>query len=151
MLLQVLAGGCIGPANPPAAAAAAAAPNGDAHEYSSAAAAVNGSSGAPLTPTRMTRRTASAMASATADGGSSGSSGQFYPPTVIVGVKPNMDLYHEEVFGPVSLFLHSGFDCLASAAQLPFACPQHWQQQSAHSCMIKTGPLCVCGAMAAVA
>jgi succinate-semialdehyde dehydrogenase/glutarate-semialdehyde dehydrogenase len=42
------------------------------------------------------------MAAATADGSSSSSGGQFYPPTVIVGVTPDMDLYHEEVFGPVS-------------------------------------------------
>jgi hypothetical protein len=73
------------------------------------------------------------MAAATADGsGSSGSNGQFYPPTVIVGVTPNMDLYHEEVFGPVSFFcvslslfcfflfpaLQQGFLRLESAAQL---------------------------------
>lgn len=95
--VQVLAGGRIGPANPPAGAAA----NGDA--YQQPAAAVNGSSnGAPMTPTRMTRQTAAAMAATTADGSSSSSGGQFYPPTVIVGVTPDMDLYHEEVFGPVS-------------------------------------------------
>lgn len=116
---QVLAGGRIGPANPPVAAAAA---NGDAHDYSAAAAAaVNGSSsGAPMTPTRMTRRSAAAMAAATADG-SNGSSGQFYPPTVIVGVTPNMDLYHEEVFGPVMTVI--AFDSDADAVAIANDCP----------------------------
>ena len=94
--VQVLAGGRIGPAG--SAAAAAAAVNGDSHQHSA-----NGSSnGAPMTPTRVTRRTAAAMAAAAADSGSNGSSGQFYPPTVITGVTPDMDLYYEEVFGPVS-------------------------------------------------
>lgn len=123
LLPQVLAGGCIGPANPPAAAAAAS--NSNAHEYSAAAAAgaANGSSGAPMTPTRMTRRTAAAMAAGTADGGSSG---QFYPPTVIVGVTPKMDLYHEEVFGPVSLLFSYFFSC----TQALIACIQ------LHSCPV---------------
>jgi acyl-CoA reductase-like NAD-dependent aldehyde dehydrogenase len=64
----------------------------------------------PLTPTRVTRRAAAAAAAAgggdgSINGGSSSSSssrGQFYPPTVITGVRPGMSLYSEEVFGPVS-------------------------------------------------
>lgn len=106
---QVLVGGRIGPANyNPGAnggdggasqAAAAAATHGSA--------AGAGAGAAPLTPTRLTRRAAAAMAAAAtgaADGssGSSSAGGQFYPPTVIVGVTPEMSLYHEEVFGPVS-------------------------------------------------
>lgn len=29
--------------------------------------------------------------------------GQFYPPTVLAGVTPGMDIWHEEVFGPVMI------------------------------------------------
>ena len=32
------------------------------------------------------------------------SNGQFYPPTVLVGVDNSMAIYREEVFGPVSCF-----------------------------------------------
>lgn len=99
---KVLAGGRIGPANPTptTSSPSAAAVNGDAQSQQQQPAA-NGSSTA-ATPTRVTRRSAAAAAAA-ADGSSSSSSvGQFYPPTVIVGVTPDMDLYHEEAFGPVS-------------------------------------------------
>ena len=30
-----------------------------------------------------------------------GGGGQFYPPTVLTGVTPQMRIWHEEVFGPV--------------------------------------------------
>lgn len=36
------------------------------------------------------------------------SSGQFYPPTVITGVTPDMRIWTEEVFGPVIVIVKGG-------------------------------------------
>lgn len=59
---------------------------------------------AAQSPMRVTRRSAAAAAASHQGSGSSGSgaTGQFYPPTVITGVVQGMDLYYQEVFGPVS-------------------------------------------------
>jgi acyl-CoA reductase-like NAD-dependent aldehyde dehydrogenase len=97
----VLAGGTPGPANWH--------PQQQQQQHAAGtptAAAENGSNGAvpPPSPARLTRRAAAAAAAAT--GGSSSSSvGQFYPPTVITGVTKEMDLYYEETFGPVGVFV----------------------------------------------
>eukprot|EP00879_Flechtneria_rotunda_P025534 GHRR01027136.1.p1 GENE.GHRR01027136.1~~GHRR01027136.1.p1 ORF type:complete len:614 (+),score=214.33 GHRR01027136.1:630-2471(+) len=70
------------------------------------AAGTNGVNGAlpPPSPARITCRAAEAAAPAAAGDAnrvSTASAGQFYPPTVVAGVTKDMDLYHEEVFGPV--------------------------------------------------
>lgn len=89
----VLAGGKPGPANS----------QQQQQQPAASAAAANGVP--PPSPMRVTRRSAAAAAASeqgSSDGSSSSTAGQFYPPTVIVGVTKDMDLYYEEVFGPVS-------------------------------------------------
>jgi hypothetical protein len=48
----------------------------------------------------------------------SGGGGQFYPPTVVTDVTPDMRIWEEEVFGPV---MAGGYP---SHAGLPCAAPQ---------------------------
>ena len=48
--------------------------------------------------------------------------GQFYAPTVLVGVKPSMRIWKEEVFGPVMVIVECGSDeeAVSMANDCPF-------------------------------
>ncbi len=49
------------------------------------------------------------------------SGGQFYAPTVLVGVTPAMRIWHEEVFGPVMVIVEFATD--DEAVRLANDCP----------------------------
>ena len=48
--------------------------------------------------------------------------GQFYAPTVLVGVRPSMRIWKEEVFGPVMVIVECGSDdeAVSMANDCPF-------------------------------
>ena len=50
-----------------------------------------------------------------------GAGGQFYAPTELVGVKPSMRIWREEVFGPVMVIVECGSD--DEAVSLANDCP----------------------------
>ena len=50
------------------------------------------------------------------------SSGQFYPPTVITGVTPDMRIWTEEVFGPVIVIVKGGEDASVLCLLLMWMC-----------------------------
>ena len=52
----------------------------------------------------------------------SGAGGQFYAPTVLVGVTPSMRIWREEVFGPVMVVVECGSDdeAVSMANDCPF-------------------------------
>jgi acyl-CoA reductase-like NAD-dependent aldehyde dehydrogenase len=108
---QVLVGGQPGPANSRQQQTAAAACDAGTNVPNSTAAL-------PPSPARVTRRAAAAAAAAAAAGADEPTGGglaaihalgQFYPPTVITGVTKDMNIYYEEVFGPVSAGLAGVF------------------------------------------
>lgn len=60
-----------------------------------------------------------------------GAGSQFYPPTVITGVTPDMRIWQEEVFGPVMagvLASHAGVSCMLLGLHCE-GCQRIWQEE----------------------